>query len=113
MKPAKHVMTEELDSFSNVKSFFLPGVFVDFMSVVRRAPLQKMHMFSKVLQFLWNSYTKVRKAGQVDFILDSYMENSIKEGERQRRSAKGAPLQFLQLEKTTPVPVRIERFWSC
>ena len=72
-----------------------------------------MHMFSEILEFLWNSCTKVCKADQVDFIFDSYIENSIKEGERQRRSAVGAPLQFVRLEETTLIPVQIERFWSC
>ena len=97
VKPSKHVMTEELEAHLDKGKDFTfqkeselsSGVFVDFMSVVRRVPLQKMHMFSEVLELLWNSCTKVCKADQVDFIFDSYIENSMKEGERQRRSAVG------------------------
>ena len=69
------------------------GVFLDVMSVVRGAPLKKMHMFSEILEFLWNFCAKVCKADQVDFIFDSYIENSMKEGGRRWRSAVGAPLQ--------------------
>ena len=92
VKPAKHVMIEELEAHLNKEEDFTfkkvselsAGVFVAFMPVVRRVPLKKMHIFREVLEFLWNSCTKVCKAG---FIFDSYIENSIKEGERQRRSA--------------------------
>ena len=63
-------------------------------------------------RFLSFLCTKDCKADQVDFIFDSYIENSIKESERQLRSAVGAPLQFVQLEETSPIPVQIERFWS-
>ena len=69
--------------------------------------------FYAILEFWGSSCTKVCKYDQVDLIFDSYNESSIKEGERQRRSAVGAPLQFVRLEETTPIPVQIERFWSC
>ena len=89
VKPAKHDMIEEPEAYLDKEDFtfkkeseFSSCVFVDFMSVVRSAPLKKMHMLSEVLEFLWNSCTKVCKADQVDFISDSYIENSIKEGER-------------------------------
>ena len=90
VKPAKHVMIEELEAHLDKEEDFTfekeselsSSVFVDFMSVVRSAPLKKMHMFSEVLEFLWNSCTKVCKADQVNFIFDSCIENSIKEGER-------------------------------
>ena len=65
------------------------------MSVVSRAPLKKMHMFSEILEFCGILVQKSAKTDQVDLIFDSYIENSIKEGERQRRSAVGAPLQFV------------------
>ena len=68
VKPVKHVMIEEFEAHLDKEDFifekepeFSSGVSVDFMSVVRRAPLKKMHMFSEVLEFLWNSCTKSAK----------------------------------------------------
>ena len=118
VKPAKHVTIEELEAHLNKKEDFTfkkeselsAGALLAFMFVVRRVPLKKMHILREVLGFLWNSCTQVCKA---DFIFDSYIENSIKEGKRQRRSAMGAPLQFVRLQETTSIPVQIERFWSC
>ena len=86
VKFAKHVMIEELEAHLDKKEDFTlekiseisSGVFVDFMSVVRGAPLKKMLMFNEVLEFLWNFCTKVCTADQVDFVFDSYIENSIK-----------------------------------
>ena len=118
VKPAKPVMIEELEAHLDKEEDFIfekeselpSGVFVDFMSIVRRAPLKKMHMLSEVLEFLWNSCTKACKVDQVDFIFDSYIENSIKEGERQRRSAVEAPLQFVRLEETTQYQFKLRDF---
>ena len=60
VKPAKHVIIEELEEHLDKEEDFTfekeselsSGVFVDFMSIVRRSPLKKMHMFSEVLEFL-------------------------------------------------------------
>ena len=60
VKPAKHVMIEELEAHLDKEKDFTfekeselsSSVFVDFMSAIRSAPLKKMHMFSEVLEFL-------------------------------------------------------------
>ena len=74
VKPEKHVVIEELEALLNKEEDFTfkkepeisAGVFVAFMSIVRCVPLKKIHILGEVLEFLWNSCTKVCKA---DFIL--------------------------------------------
>ena len=59
VKPAKHVMTDELEAHLNKEEDFTfkkeselsAGVFIAFMFVVRRVPLKKMHIFREVFEF--------------------------------------------------------------
>ena len=48
---------------------------------------------------------------ELHWIFDSYIENSIKEGERKRRLA-GQPREFVVIQEDTRIPVQRDRFWS-
>ena len=61
-------------------------VIVDFMSVVRKVPFAKCSTFKAALAFVWHLVTTAVSAGRVDIVYDSYLEGSIKESERRRRS---------------------------
>ena len=53
----------------------------------------------------------LQKADQIDLVFDSYIEGSVKDAERIRR-CKSSPIELSDLQKDTPLPVLMERFWS-
>ena len=49
----------------------------------------------------------------MDIIYDSYLEESVKEGERIRRRNTCEPLEYYNLTRLSKLPVQMERFWAC
>ena len=47
-----------------------------------------------------------------NLMFDSYIEASVKEGERKGR-ADCEPLELLHFTLNTKIPVQIDRFWAC
>ena len=45
------------------------------------------------------------------FAYDSYIENSLKEGERLRRAADGT-IDIIEIKKDTPLPKQMPQFWA-
>ena len=56
--------------------------------------------------------SKIGKATQIDIVYDSYIENSIKDSERRRRSSDIEPVEYVNLSLDSPSPVEIDRFWA-
>ena len=50
---------------------------------------------------------------EINIVYDSYLEDSIKECERIRRRSSLEPLEFVNLNTTTTIPVQMDRFWVC
>ncbi|KAG8173414.1 hypothetical protein JTE90_021680 [Oedothorax gibbosus] len=42
---------------------------------------------------------------------ESYVEHSLKEGERERRRNVD-PIELIKIEQDTPIPIQMDRFWS-
>ena len=55
---------------------------------------------------------KVAEANQIDVVLDSYIENSIKESTRASRSNDVKPITYVNLLLESPLPVELKRFWA-
>ena len=81
------------------------------MSQIRKYPTTKLRNFNELFDIATNVFINASVA-QIDIIYDSYLENSIKECERIRRSRDCEPLEFVNLKATSPIPVQIDRFWA-
>ena len=93
------------------------AIIIDFMALVRKVSLKKLdppiktfHDFANALTFM------VTKAGgdcdEIHVVFDTYREDSIKHGERERR---GKSKNMVVLDVVSPnqnVPVVLENFWS-
>jgi len=116
-KPKKHIMIQELqkqlekdDCAFDRQSNTPTVVIVAFMSVVRKVPFAKCSTFKEALVFVWHLVTTAVSAGRVDMVYDSYLEGSIKESERKRRSPVDA-VEVVNMKLSSPIPVELERFW--
>ena len=54
---------------------------------------------------------KATKASRIDFVFDTYIEGSIKDAERVRRSTQKA-IEINNIVAETRLPVDMETFWS-
>ncbi|KAF3832797.1 hypothetical protein F7725_026462, partial [Dissostichus mawsoni] len=90
---------------------------IDFMALVRKVPLKKLHPPVKTFHDFAIALTSmVTKAGnncdEIHIVFDTYREDSIKNGERERR---GKSKDMVVLDVILPnqnVPVVLENFWS-
>ena len=51
-------------------------------------------------------------ANRIDFVFDTYVNSSVKDSERIRRSGKSA-IEVNNLTGDTPLPAEINAFWAC
>ena len=69
------------------------GYIVDVMAYVRKIPLSSISDFGDLFgKFLDMVLGICKNAQRIDFVFDSYIEGSVKDNERQRRTLK-APIQ--------------------
>ena len=79
---------------------------VDFMSIIRRQPLQNM-----MVKSAWLSVQHSCVFYHLDIVFDGYIEDSIKEGER-RSHVNCEPLEVINMLLARKIPVQIDRFWA-
>ena len=119
-KPRKSELVTELEKYlcksdftfsskSNMKS----SVVVDFMSQVRKIKLTQLKVFEDMFQEVFDQAYGVCNMEQMDIVYDSYVETSLKELESIRCALLVEPLTYINLQKETPIPVQIDRFWAC
>ena len=82
------------------------------MSVIRRVPLKKMPKIINAFELSWNTMNNVCGYNTLHIIYDSYIENSLKGCERERRSDQN-PLEILNINLQSLIPVQVDRFWEC
>lgn len=93
------------------------AIIIDFMALVRKVPLKKLDPPVKTFHDFAIALTSmVTKAGhncyEIHIVFDTYREDSIKNGERERR---GKSKEMVVLDVISPnqnVPVVLENFWS-
>ena len=117
-KPEKSVLVHELEKHfdKNDLTFMKTSklettLLIDFMSMIRRMPLSEMSVFLDLFQATWKKVKAICEFQRVDVVFDSYVEKSIKQGERNRRSCV-QPLEYVNLENDTRIPVQLDRFWA-
>ena len=93
------------------------AIVIDFMALVRKVPLKKLdppeapvktfHDFAIVL------ITKARhNSDEIHIVFDNYREDSIKNGERDRRAKSKEMVVLDVISPNQNVPVILENFWS-
>ena len=89
------------------------SIVVDFMSLAKKVNTNNITVLQDMFQKVFNDAYGVCNTGQMDIVYDSYVETSLKELERNRRSLQVKPLTYINLQQDTPRPVQMERFWAC
>ena len=100
-KTAKHELLKELESnlvpddyiFPSLWANMTTGYIADVMAYVRKILLSSISEFGDLFgKFLDMALGICKNAQRIDFVFDSYIEGSVKDNERQRRTLK-APIQ--------------------
>ena len=87
-KPGKHVLVSELEKYITEPCEYLEknsptNLCVDFMSLMRRVKLAKCLAFKNSFEIVWSMITNTCAFQQVNIVFDSYLDESIKVGERE------------------------------
>ena len=69
-----------------------------------------MNTFSESCERVWMMIQNICNANEFHFVFDSYIQNSLKECEREHRGTDGAV--DVNLSADTSIPVEMERFWA-
>ena len=62
--------------------------------------------------FLILSYLISHESDCIHLVLDSYIEMSLKEGERMRRIDPTTGINIVGMTRDTPIPQQLDKFWS-
>ena len=106
----KHLLSTEYNFAKTSES--KTSLVIDFMSLMRRIRLTNLQTFKESFEVMCKSILSVCEFNQLNIIYDSYITESIKYGERQRRAFSIEPLVFVNLQETSFIPEQIEKFWA-
>ncbi|MES9880567.1 MAG: hypothetical protein ABW185_06755 [Sedimenticola sp.] len=86
---------------------------IDFMSKVRQYPnLSQFGNFGGVVKKVISAGLAVSRSSEaLHIIFDSYIDESVKEGERIRRAGNVGSVELSVLDESTPIPQQMEKFW--
>ena len=115
-KHGKHVLVSELEIYITEPCEYLEknsptNLCVDFMSLMRRVNLSKCLTFKDSFEIVWSMITNTCAFLQVNIVFDSYLDESIKVGERERRTVS-QPLVIVNMQEESHIPVQIAKFWA-
>ncbi len=90
---------------------------IDFMALVRKVPLKNLdppvNTFCDFAVALTSLITKAGQASdEIHIVFDTYKEESIKNGERNRRAKSKEMVVLDAISPNQKVPVVLENFWS-
>ena len=118
--PHKSTLLTELETKLVQTDYILPKDWnpmrctcvVDVMANIRRTNTKNVKSFKEFLDtFLTSVLSLCRHASRIDFVFDSYIEGSVKDSERLRRSDH-KPIEIANLTLLTPMPKDLTTFWS-
>ena len=92
-------------------------IFIDFMALVRKVTLKKFEPPVKTFNDFAIALTSIitnagHKCDEIHVIFDNYREDSIKNGERERRGKSKELVVLNLISPNQNVPVVLENFWS-
>lgn len=95
---------------ANLKSMIV----IDFMAYARKVPTKKMKLqtYEDFVKVLWKTFSTLsNNCVRTDIIFDLYLQQSIKQDERIRRS-KSDPIETKIGSIKQQLPVEMDRFWA-
>lgn len=103
-----------IDAVEFIENDFQTCLVVDVMLVMRILSWKEAHTFQdiakKFCKFI-KDRTILQNITRIDFIFDSYFEQSIKSSERQRRR-KSECIIFNTISELVPLPKQADKFWG-
>jgi len=88
-------------------------VIVDFMSKMRQmSPAQLSTLGDVIIAIVTSASNLCRGPDFIHLVLDSYVEMSLKEGERLRRSDEATGIDIIGMSRDTPISKRLDKFWA-
>ena len=91
------------------KSTLATHVVVDFMSKMRQMPLAQFPTLGAVINAIITSALCLCLESEfIHLMLDSYIEMSLKEGERMRRADSTTGIAIIGISRDTPIPHQID-----
>ena len=86
---------------------------VDFMSKIRQMPLAQFPTLGAVINAIISSISSLCQEPEfIHLVLDSYIEMSLKEGERMRRTDSTTGIDIIAMNRDTPIPQQLDKFWG-
>ena len=88
-------------------------VAIDFMAYARKIPVAKLKLktFGEFVMHLWQTFCFLsRNCSKMDIIFDFYLDQSIKEYERNRRNKSDGIVTAIN-RMDQPLPIEMDRFW--
>ena len=117
-KTDKYVLVSELiqniennDMVFNKDSELSTALVIDFKSMIQCKSLASFDKINDLFDSVWKIVISTCTFQQLQVVYDSYVESSIKECERKRRSTC-QPLEYLNLQLCSDVPTQADRFWA-
>ena len=89
------------------------ALIIDFMAYCRKVPVKKLQLktYADFARHLWGTFQRLSTSSQrIDIIFDLYLDQSIKEGERNRRNQGFVETTIKQLNLT--LPIDMDKFWD-
>lgn len=110
-----HVLENVLDKNNYISPSSwtsMPSIFViDFMATIRNMKIKEIKTFGSLFQNFISYITNICKnASRIDIIFDSYLSNSIKSNECNRRYMPLNPIELGCIRDETPIPTLLVFF---
>ena len=88
-------------------------VVVDFMSKMRQMPLAQFPNIGAAINAIMTSASHLSTGSEcIHLVLDSYIQMSLKEGERMRRTDPTSGIDIIGMNRDIPIPQQLDKFWA-
>jgi hypothetical protein len=90
------------------------ALIIDFMAYCRKVPIKKLLLktYEDLAMHLWTTFQSIFPSSQrIDIIFDLYLDQSIKQGERNRRSKEGC-IEITIKTANQALPFEVDKFWG-
>ena len=116
-KPDKSALIADLEKYLTVEDMYFPGgdisVILDFMSKIRSFPnLASFGTFDRAISCVLSAGRSICSRTSLHVVFDSYLESSVKAGERFRRAGGVGSVDLIELTANVPIPQQFEKFWT-